>query len=250
MARYYYFENNNWIGAFEESEIRNFLSKGLISKGTLVKEENSSEERALDVVFSWASDEWSEDKPHPWRRYIAKAVDITFIYIVSLIIVMLFADDSDILKLSFYKPIWMAYFSDDIIAALSSRGDSIFEYPLITVYSMLLFIFIYFFITALSIGSTGKSIGKWLCGVQILNKDGNALGFSTALHREWMVFWRGLGLNIPIVNLFTQFKAYRALNSDGITSWDRDLETKVLYRKSGMKQNILFLIALIIFISF
>lgn len=220
MTKYYYFENNNWVGLFEENEIKNFLSKGLINKHTLVKGENEEEGRTLDIVFSWASAEWSEDMPHPWRRWFARACDSGFSYIISLLIITFLTNDEN--------------------AHLLLEDTS----PL-TIYSTLFYLLLSFFLPAFLICLTGKSIGKWLFGIQILNDDGSTLGFAKSLHREWMVTWRGLGLNIPIISMYANYKGYRTLTGDGITSWDKDLNIKVLYRKSGIKQRLLYVLALI-----
>jgi hypothetical protein len=72
--------------------------------------------------------------------------------------------------------------------------------------------------------------------VRIRGPNGEPLGFGTALHREGMVWLRGLGLGIPIVTLFTNWSAYKTLTETGSTSWDKDLHAEASYRPSGTKQ--------------
>jgi hypothetical protein len=66
----------------------------------------------------------------------------------------------------------------------------------------------------------GNSIGKGLLGVKVQTLNGAALPAQTYAMRTVDVWIRGLGLGIPIVALFTEIAAYRAVAGGGRTSWD------------------------------
>jgi hypothetical protein len=92
---------------------------------------------------------------------------------------------------------------------------------------------------ALCIGLTGSSLGKWIFGVSITDANERPIGIKTAFQREVMVWFRGLGIGIPIISLFTLITAFKTLKQDRKTSWDRDLSLKAVYRPATTIQMVL-----------
>jgi hypothetical protein len=85
---------------------------------------------------------------------------------------------------------------------------------------------------ALLIGLTGGSLGKWLFGVKVLDRN-QPIGFGPALFRAGSVWLNGLGLGIPIISLFTLIASFRTLQKAGATSWDQSEGYTVAYRPKG-----------------
>jgi uncharacterized RDD family membrane protein YckC len=109
--------------------------------------------------------------------------------------------------------------------------------------------------TALFIGLTGTSIGKWIFGIKVLNFEGAPIGIGQAFMRELYVFLRGLALGLPFFSLIALFLAYRRLANERITSWDQDLNTRVVHRPVTVQQKalyvfgILLILVLIVFLT-
>jgi uncharacterized RDD family membrane protein YckC len=89
---------------------------------------------------------------------------------------------------------------------------------------------------AIVIGLTGSSLGKLIFGVKVLKADGSRIGCTTAFQRELLVWTRGLGLGLPIVQLFTMGAAQNRLKKCGKTTWDEQLGTTVNCRANGPLQ--------------
>ena len=106
------------------------------------------------------------------------------------------------------------------------------------------------FANAAFIGFTGSSIGKWFFGVKIIDQTGKQIGYSLALKREFLVWIHGLGLGIPLISFFTALHQKSQLEKNKITSWDKDLNLRVVYRTSGALQYLLSIVgvALIVLI--
>jgi uncharacterized RDD family membrane protein YckC len=68
----------------------------------------------------------------------------------------------------------------------------------------------------------GYTPGKFLFNTKLKKKLGGKLDFYTALRRSFSVWFRGLGLGIPIVNIFAMFFSFSSLKTQGITAWDRE----------------------------
>ena len=73
---------------------------------------------------------------------------------------------------------------------------------------------------ALLLSTWGTTPGKFLLRTQLKAKK--KFDFTTALRRSFSVWFRGLGMGIPILNVFCLLIAYQKLKVFKITSWDRD----------------------------
>jgi hypothetical protein len=103
-------------------------------------------------------------------------------------------------------------------------------------------------IEAALIAAFGCTPGKALLRVRVTNKNGNNLGFGSALSRCFGVWLNGLGTGlIPLLTLVTNIKSYQQLSNRGVTKWDRDGQFKVTHRKVGIART---LITIAIFAGF
>lgn len=172
---------------------------------------------------------WDSSPPHPWRRYLARMLDVS----VNGILIFLCLG----MVLGVLSPQFAANFF------------SIFEKPEGRLLESMLTTFVATFLTAAFIGFTGSSIGKFFFGLRVMDKDNRPLGYKTAFKREMMVWVRGLGLGVPIIMLFTAYSAYKKLLKDGNTTWDQELGCQVVYRSNSIKQIALGCIGFIIFLG-
>ena len=63
-----------------------------------------------------------------------------------------------------------------------------------------------------------------------------------------MVWWRGLGMGVPVVMLVTQARAHSKLSRGDATSWDRDTGQVVLHRSmSGGRAALAVLSGIVLF---
>lgn len=141
-----------------------------------------------------------------WLRYFARIIDITvgsIFIVVGIIIISLF----------------LLMFDIDI--------EALFEVPF--VFEIILMI-IYFFVEAKVISVFGTTLGKKLFGITVFHSNGEHLDYITSLERTFTMWFKGLGLSIPLISLFTLIMSYNRYTDLGITSWDEALEVKVSFQ--------------------
>ena len=130
----------------------------------------------------------------PWRRYFARHLDQAVItLVVTAVLALAF-------RVNFSK-----------IPALG-------EWLLVYVYWALLIP-----LEALLLSRFGTTPGKWLMGIRLEHADGRRLTFSQAAVRAWDVFGRGMGYNIPIYNLYRQWKSYKDVRDGDGPEWDGEV---------------------------
>lgn len=171
-------------------------------------------------------DGWQCTKPRPWRRYFARLLD-------TVVIGSLLGFAFGMLTLTISGDLYQAVYGHNGLATndfLASMITFVLVAPA----------------GALMLGLTGTTLGKWLFGVRITDSEGRAIGFWQAGKREIQVFYRGLGLGIPIVYVITMIVAYRRLNKDGATTWDRSQPWVVTYRPLGAAQAVLASLGVIV----
>jgi uncharacterized RDD family membrane protein YckC len=148
---------------------------------------------------------------HPWRRFFARTVDICTAGFV-LFLLLIFA-------LSATMPEQAAGFAKAI------------ENPIIA--SVVLYL-VWLPAEAVFLTLFGTTPAKWLFGIRIAHPGGDLLSFSESLNRSFLVFVQGVGLGIPLIDLFTQLFAYRRLTKTGTTLWDTSASAVVRHKKWGV----------------
>ncbi|MBI3508053.1 MAG: RDD family protein [Chlamydiia bacterium] len=86
-------------------------------------------------------------------------------------------------------------------------------------------------IEAILLYSWGTTPGKWLLRAQIVQGRRKRLDISSAFRRSFFVWFRGLGMMIPVLNFLCLIIAYQRLKLLRFTSWDRDENTQVLHEQ-------------------
>lgn len=92
------------------------------------------------------------------------------------------------------------------------------------------------------IAMTGTSPGKAIAGLKVRDLDGRKLTFETAARRNLQVYWKGLAIGLPILNLVAYGSGYSAVKEAGLTSWDEDTGTRVLAVEGGEYRIVLIAI--------
>jgi len=145
----------------------------------------------------------------PWVRYLARMIDL---FLGSLVLVL-------ILSLAWPSALKLP----DVLFGIAA-------------------LFFLVFVEAFLISTFGRTPGKWLLRIKLRTSNGQRLSFPQALKRSFRVWYRGLGLGLPIISLITLIVAYRNLKRHGITTWDRDAQLVVSHKKIGFTRAALALL--------
>ncbi len=252
--KWYYLRAGGSHGPESFGRLIDLMEEGAVDSNTLVWKEGNSDWVSLQKIIAQVGGEappipgsvssvhatatptdstsrpsvWSYDDagPHPWRRYFARLLDIVLgggamWLIVGLILSAIDQDGSKAFL--------------DYINKSESR-----------IISSLLTIFLSIFPSALFVGLTRSSPGKLIFGIRVSAEDDAPIGLAIALHREFLIWIKGWGLGLPIVSLFTLINAFKGLKRDGTTSWDADLNIKVVQRHSTLLQTAISIIGVLI----
>lgn len=141
-------------------------------------------------------------KSVPWRRFWARNFD----FLLHAIIVAI---------------VWSLIDYESILAI----NDNLLGFILMVIWIFLDGIYMTYF---------GTTIGKKILKIKISLQDGSKLSKYIAFKRSRLVWLRGMGLGIGIIQLIANIISYRNLKKDGITSWDRELGLNVSFEQVGL----------------
>jgi uncharacterized RDD family membrane protein YckC len=174
---------------------------------------------------------WGDRRPHPWRRLLARYIDVC----VAGIFIRFCAGIA--LQLLGPSPAGRA-----IVQGAAELGRYGIGVAFVRLCLLLLFALP---VGAVQLGSTGTTLGKWIFGIRVVRSDGCPIGIRAAFDRELRVLVRGLALGVPFANLVTGCLSYGALAAEGATPWDKALGLVVLQRPNGRRQTLLGLAAVL-----
>lgn len=157
----------------------------------------------------------AQPSPRPWVRMWSRMFDIYLFTIIAMIALMVIA------------PQW-----------LQGQNDYVLGIALT---------FVWVFVEAFMLSSLQTTPGKWLFKTRLVTASGEPIDHKQALVRSFKVWWRGLGVGLPMVSLFTMAVAHGRLTSNGITSWDKDGGFRVTHEKIGLPRT---LVAVMFFFMF
>ncbi len=172
---------------------------------------------------------WTDERPHPWRRALARAFDIFIIGGVSWII----------MEMMLYLTVPQA--EESYLALL--------EGPYGFAVKPMLLMALTIPITSLIVGTTGFSLGKWLFGIKVVTPQGRPIGVGAAFKREGQAWAAGLAFLMPFVFLITLVIGYRTLMKQGHSDWDPPSERVLLHRPLNGAQVILMMLAALLFLG-
>lgn len=146
-------------------------------------------------LHSFESDKTAERRdivePHPWRRYFARAIDLTLVgLMVSFVqFVLLHHNLVNISK------------GENVLCGLAGWGLLVLIEPLL-------------------LSRFGKTAGKWCMGITVTRPDGGRLSYGEALERTAAVWLYGAGLGISIVELVCNYRSYRRYTRGEELAWE------------------------------
>ena len=145
---------------------------------------------------------------------------------------------------------WARMFDFFLFAFLGGATLGVVYPPIIEIPEILfsiLLLFAYAFVEPAMLAGWGTTPGKALLKIRLRNSDGSKLSYTDALSRSFDVFFKGVGIGIPIVQLITLIFAYNRLTKKGITSWDEGGNFKVSHQAIEAWRSI---VAVFIFMAF
>ena len=130
-------------------------------------------------------------EPHPWRRYFARAIDLTLVgLMVSFVqFVLLHHNLVNISK------------GENVLCGLAGWGLLVLIEPLL-------------------LARFGTTAGKWCMGITVTRPDGERLSYGEALERTAAVWLYGAGLGISIVELVCNYRSYRRYMNGEELAWE------------------------------
>lgn len=170
---------------------------------------------------------WTDTGPHPWRRFFARLLDIAINAAISFFIVGFVGE----LVAHEWMARWYSLLAGPFGTLIDSYATVVIAIPL----------------TALMIGLTGGSVGKWIFGIRVVREDGRPLGVWRAFVRELWVFTQGMGLALPIVTLIFMWRSYETLTEDEVADWD--MGNLVTQRTDGFIQTVLTIVGVLVLLA-
>ena len=157
-------------------------------------------------------------KPAPWRRYLARMIDMCTIGLAAGAIV-------GVLAAMFAPPLqlWMANPGNELLLVILMLPPALLAE--VGVYAMF-----------------KHTPGKALMGVRICDKQGRPLPPQRYAARQLDLYVRALALGIPIASLITMAAQYSNLKNSGFTSYDQDKHT-VRTKPMSAARVVVFIIA-------
>lgn len=83
------------------------------------------------------------------------------------------------------------------------------------------------FLEPLQLHFFGTTFGKWIFGITVTDLDGHRMFYSEAFRRTMGVLVFGLGLNVPVVSLWRQWRSYRSYADGMELVWEEDSELTI-----------------------
>jgi uncharacterized RDD family membrane protein YckC len=162
---------------------------------------------------------------HPWRRFFARIFDswlfaLVFFSILGVIFPELFQTTQSQAT---------THGQDYAYSILGLGAYAVFE--------------------TICLNTFGVTFGKFLYRIHIEIKELNQIPFSIALKRSLAVWFRGLALGIPLLNIITFTVAYRTLLKEGQTSWDHDFGCLISHQHISVPRWIIIAVAWLLLLS-
>jgi len=189
---------------------------------------NRSPEDKRSTAPSHKSNDWLTYPVAPWRRYGARLLDIIINGSVA----------AGLISIAFYA---LAPYT---AVQVFENNDPIMEilvWTMVTVVASSI-------LSGVIIGFTGSSIGKWIFGIRVTDKNLRPIGVVRGITRDFSVISRGMAFGIPLISLFFLYGSYKDLKAQGNTFWDREQDNVISHRPNGVFQYLLNLVGIVLII--
>lgn len=155
------------------------------------------------------------DSPQPWARFIARIFDLQLFYIFL---------------------VFISFLLEPIIPVFLD----IMQLPVGVLFVLLLWVLV----ESALLTNFGTTLGKKLAGLRIIHRTEMYPSFNHYFKRSFGVYFMGVGLGLPFIDLIAMFISYRTLVEHKITVWDKNNDFQVIHEKNNRKK----VINLIIFV--
>jgi len=155
----------------------------------------------------------------PWVRFFARMTDYyIFSMLFSLLITLMFPD-------------FMEQMSQMLVQQTTVENSETpgYQSVLFLLLVRVVVTFLWVFIEAYTISKFGTTFGKNLLGTKVLDNNGELLPYDRALKRSYSVWLKGMGAGFALISWITMLLGYQALKKDGVNSWDKDTNSKVVH---------------------
>lgn len=163
----------------------------------------------------------NNEQVRPWIRFWARWIDTTIFLIIATLI---------LIAVIHFIP---------YLTILLQIPDTLYG---------IIFLFTYVFIEAFLLSTLGTTPGKTLFKIKLRDKNHKKLSYKIALRRSFTVWYVGLGIGFPLIQIITQIYAYKHLKKHGITSWDSDENLNLSHQKIGIGRIVIASIFILGFI--
>jgi len=141
--------------------------------------------------FAPPADEAQPVPGHPWRRYFARQLDLSLYMLPFLCL--------------------------ELLALRLPPRDMNFFFQLVNFYLAAIVMLI---VEPLLLHFWGTTPGKWLLGITLRDADGEKLSLPRAFQRTFGVFNHGLGLGVPVYQLYRQWKCWKTVSENERCPWE------------------------------
>lgn len=148
---------------------------------------------------------------YPWRRLLARMLDITV-----------------------YSTAWSALLALVFHVNITNRTG------ILSFIDTIMAITIMLFVEPLLLRLFGVTFGKWIFGLRLEDGNGNRPNYNSGLTRTWGVVGSGLGYCIPIYNFVRLWKSYKRCSENELQPWDGELIYSIKDRRSY--RSVLFVV--------
>ena len=152
----------------------------------------------------------------PWQRYFARSFDL-MLYTNLWHLILEYGFHVNVGKMG----AWASFFSSLI--------------PLVLM----------FLVEPVLLQIWGTTPGKWLLGMRVTDIDERKLKMDEAQIRTLIVMWYGMGLNLPIYNLYRKWKSYQICMDGRMQEWE---ETSIILQKERKPWRIPIFVAVYVVI--
>lgn len=151
----------------------------------------------------------------PWVRYVARHIDLgvcTLVFGLTFGVLLVIGH-------------LVGLTSDQQIQAMHQHKLT----SLINIVTGMLVLIFSMIAEAVMLHLFGYTLGKWLLNVKVRDNNGEKLTLNASFKRAFGVLFYGLGLGVPLINIYTQVCTYSDITTQGRTRWDKSAKLVVTH---------------------
>lgn len=187
----------------------------------------SEEAKSGEEDSNRESDLWRTESVlinHPWRRLLARSLDILLVAYPAI---------------GIFGFLYGALFEEFSENFLLANFDNF-------IFTLIFFYLHWIFLEALLVHWFGTTPGKWLFRIRISSGDGGRPNLKQSFKRILNLYAYGEGLGIPLVNIAFRIYSYQELKKKGFSTWDEIARTEVRYKELSLLRKLILVLVCIL----